>query len=61
MPTHPITLLNLCRAIEQTPDDGLKEIDREMLLKTRKALKALKRDVDRTLLRLSFLDEQSLN
>jgi hypothetical protein len=61
MPDNPLTLLNLCRAIEQTPADNLKEIDRETLLKTQKALKALKRDVDRTLLKLSFLDAQSLN
>jgi hypothetical protein len=61
MPSNPLTLLNLCRAIEQTSADSLKEIDRETLLATQKALKALKRDVDRTLLRLSFLDEQSLN
>lgn len=61
MPTNPLTLLNVCRAIEQTSADSLKEIDRETLLKTQKALKALKRDVDRTLLKLSFLDAQSLN
>ena len=61
MPDNPLTLLNLCRAIERTPADNLKEIDRETLLKTQKALKALKRDVDRTLLKLSFLDAQSLN
>jgi hypothetical protein len=46
MPTNPLTLLNLCRAIEQTSADTL--IDRETLLATQKALKALKRDVDRT-------------
>jgi hypothetical protein len=36
-------------------------MDREALLGIRKSLLELKRRVDRTLLRLSFIEEQQLN
>jgi hypothetical protein len=61
MPTNPLTLLNVCQAIRQTPQDALLAMDRETLLATRRALLALKAEIDNTLLRLSFVDEQQLN
>ena len=48
-------LLTFCRAIEETSDAGLMLFDRQDLLATVKELEALKRDVDRALLRLSLL------
>ena len=42
MPNNPLTLLNVCQAIRQTPQDALVPIDRETLLATRRALLALK-------------------
>ena len=47
--------------IEETPHEGLRTLDRETLLATQKVLNALKQEVDRTLLRLAFVDEQQLN
>ena len=61
MPTNPLTLLNVCQAIRQTPQDALLSMDRETLLATRRALLALKAEIDNTLLRLAFIDEQQLN
>jgi hypothetical protein len=61
MPTNPLTLLNVCQAIKQTPQDALLSIDRETLLATRRALLALRAEIDNTLLRLSIVDEQQLN
>lgn len=61
MPTDAIRLLKFCQEIEETPHDKLREIDRETLLGIRPSLLELKRQVDRTLLRLSFVDEQQLN
>ena len=61
MPSNPLTLLNLCQAIRQTPQDALLSIDRETLLATRRALLALKAEVDSALLRLAFVDEHRLN
>ncbi len=46
--TNSITLLNICRVIEQTPDEGLLAIDRDALAATTKALKALRQEVERT-------------
>ena len=51
MPVDAIRLLAISREIEQTPHDGLRLLDRETLLATQKVLKALKMEVDRTLLR----------
>ena len=61
MPTNPLTLLNVCQAIRQTPQDALLSIDRETLLATRRALLALKAEIDSALLRLAFVDEHQLN
>ena len=61
MPTNPLTLLNVCQAIRQTPQDALVPIDRETLLATRRALLALKAEVDSALQRLAFVDEYQLN
>jgi hypothetical protein len=61
MPADPIRLLKFCQEIEVTPHDRLREMDRETLLGVRASLLELKRQVDRTLLRLSFVDEQQLN
>jgi hypothetical protein len=60
MPTNPLTLLNLCQAIRQTPQDALLSIDRETLMATRRALLALKTEVESALQRLSFVAEQQL-
>jgi hypothetical protein len=61
MPVNPINLLKLCEAMEQVPHDELRKLDRETILATQTALKNLKRRVDRSLLRLSFVDDQRLN
>jgi hypothetical protein len=61
MPTDPIRLLTLCEEIEETPHDRLREMDRETLLGVQKALRELKQKIDRTLLRLAFVDERQLN
>jgi hypothetical protein len=61
MPTNPLTLLNICQAIRQTPQDALLSIDRETLLATRRVLLALKAEVDSALHRLAFVDEHRLN
>jgi hypothetical protein len=53
--------LQLCQEIDTTPHDRLREIDRETLQGIRASLLELKRQVDRTLLRLSFVEEQQLN
>jgi hypothetical protein len=58
MPVDPLRLLAI---IDETPHEGLRALDRETLLATRKVLGALKQEVDRTLLRLAFVDEQQLN
>ena len=58
MPVDPMRLLAI---IKETPHDGLRTLDRETLLATQKVLRALKQEVDRTLLRLAFVDEQQLN
>ena len=60
MPTNPITLLNICRALGDTSED-LRHLDRELLLQLRQTLQSLQRDVDQTLMHLSFLDDASLN
>jgi hypothetical protein len=56
--TNSITLLNICRVIEQTPDEGLLAIDRDALAATTKALKALRQEVERTLQRLARIDRE---
>jgi hypothetical protein len=61
MPVDPLRLLALCREIDETPYDDLLTLDREGLIVLLKELKALKKEVDRTLLRLAFVDEQQLN
>jgi len=43
------------------PHDALKTFDREMLMRIRQELIAHKREVDKAVLRLSFVDEQQLN
>jgi hypothetical protein len=53
--------MRLLAIIEETPHDGLRALDRKTLLATQKVLRALKQEVDRTLLRLAFVDEQQLN
>jgi len=58
---HAVDSMRLLAIIEETPHDSLRMLDRETLLATQKALRALKQEVDRTLLRLAFVDEQRLN
>jgi hypothetical protein len=52
MPADPLRILKLCQEIEETTQGRLREMDKETLLGIRKALQELKRQVDRTLLRL---------
>ena len=61
MPTDPLRLLKFCQEIEETPHDRLREMDRETLLGIKASLQDVKRQLERTLLRLSFVDEQLLN
>lgn len=61
MPVEPLRVLAICCEIEEAPHDDLRALDRETLLATQKILKALKIEVDRTLLCLAFVDEQRLN
>lgn len=61
MPQSPGRLLTLCEEIEGTPHERLLEMDRETLLGIQKSLRELKQKVDRTLLRLAFVDERQLN
>jgi hypothetical protein len=61
MPPDPLRVLSMCEEIEAMPHDKLREIDRETLLRMRSELRALKRRVDRAVLRLAFVDEQQLN
>ncbi len=61
MPVDPTRILSIIREIEQTPHDALKEMDRELLLSIRRTLEEHRREVDKVLLRLSFVDEQQLN
>ena len=61
MPTNPIRLLQICEDPNAASHNDLRKLDRELLPPTQHELRKLKRDVERTLLRLSFLDEQSLN
>jgi len=48
-------LLIFCRAIEETSDAGFMLFDRQDLLATMQELEALKKDVERALVRLSLL------
>jgi hypothetical protein len=61
MPIDPKRLLSLIHEIDQTPREGLRKLDRELLLLVKRQLVALKGDVDRALLRLEFVDELRLN
>lgn len=61
MPVDPTHILSIIRELEQTPHDALKEMDRELLLSIRQTLQEHKREVDKVLLRLAFVDEQQLN
>lgn len=61
MPVDPALILSIIRELEQTSPDALKEMDRELLLSIKQTLQAHKREVDRVLLRLAFVDEQQLN
>jgi hypothetical protein len=62
VPVDPTRILAIIREIEQTPQDALKEMDRELLLSIKQTLAAHRREVDKVLLRLNFVnDEQKLN
>ena len=61
MPTDPIRILSLIRKLDQTSLVALKEVYRELLLSIKRTLQEDKREVDKTLLRLSFLDQQQMN
>ncbi len=61
MPIDPTRIFAIIREIEQTPHDELREMDRELLLSIRQTLQEHKREVDKVLLRLAFVDGQQLN
>ena len=62
MPVDPSRLLSFIREIDQTPHDALKTFERKILMRIfRQELVAHKREVDKAVLRLSFVDEQQLN
>ncbi|WP_414464469.1 hypothetical protein [Hyphomicrobium sp. DY-1] len=61
MPVDPTRILSVIRELEQTSPNALKETDRELLLSIKKTLQDHKREVDKMLLRLEFIDGQQLN
>lgn len=61
MPIDPTRILSILRELEQTSPDALKEMDRALLLSIKQTLREHRREVDKVLLRLSFVDEQQLN
>jgi hypothetical protein len=61
MPIDPTRILSILQELEQTREDELKDFDRELLVAIKRTLEDHKRQVDRMLLRLSFIDEQTLN
>lgn len=61
LPVDPTRILSVIRELEQTSPDALKEMDRELLLSIKKILQDHKREIDKMLLRLEFIDGQQLN
>lgn len=61
MPIDPTRILSILTELEQTSPDALKEMDRELLLSIKKTLQEHRREIDKMLLRLSFVDQQQLN
>lgn len=61
VPTDPTRILSIIRELERSSPDTLKDMDRELLLSIKRTLQKHKRDVDKVLLRLAFVDEQQLN
>lgn len=61
MAVDAVRLLTLCREIESTPHDMLRELNREDLLILSRELKALRQEIDKVLFRIAFVDEQQLN
>ena len=58
MATDTIKLLNFCRAIEESLNNGLLALDRENLLAVHKALAVLRHEIEQALSGIS-LDAQS--
>ena len=58
MPVDPLRVLAI---IDETPHEGLRTLDRETLLATRKVLRALKRRWIGRYCVSAFVDEQQLN
>jgi hypothetical protein len=58
MAADPIKLLNFCRAIEESLNNGLLALDRENLLAVHKALAVLRHEIEQALSAIS-LDAQS--
>ena len=58
MAADPIKLLNFCRAIEESSNNGLLALDRENLLAVHKALAVLRDEIEQALSGIS-LDAQS--
>lgn len=61
MPSDPTRVLAIIYELEKSSPDALKEMDRELLFSIRKTLLDHRREIDKVLLRLSFVDEQKLN
>ena len=56
MPTDPTRILSIIRELAQASPEALKEMDRELLISIKCTLQMHKRDIDKMLLRLAFLD-----
>jgi len=61
MPIDPTRILSILSELEQTSLEALKEMDRELLISIKQTLRQHRREVDKVLLRMSFVDEQQLN
>lgn len=60
MPADPVKVFAFCRAIAESTDDELPALDDDGLEAMKAALIELRGEIDRTLLRLSILDETGL-
>jgi hypothetical protein len=60
MAADPIKLLNFCRTIEESSNNGLLALDRESLLAVHKALAVLKNEIEQALLGIPW-DVHALN
>ena len=60
-PVEPSGIIKILRELEAASPDALRQLDHELLLSIKMTLLKHKREIDNTLLRLAFTDEQQLN